>query len=225
MTLPITHGRVYLAPMVQGSELAFRMLVRKYNDVNSGHDGRMICYSPMLRAKQVLEAHRYWNERQQTYDPREISFKELHEDAQLCLMDTRSDKDDAAHLVVQICGPCPVECKAATLALLELQQATPVAGIDFNLGCPQVCASRGGFGAFLAEESPDVAIACVKAIRDAIEEHHSTISCSSYVGEESSSPRKQRTRPRLSCKIRLQDTYATTRTWRNDCKMRLVASY
>jgi hypothetical protein len=47
--------KVILAPMVRGSELAFRTMIRRY--------GVTHCFSPMLRAAEVVKAFQIWKER------------------------------------------------------------------------------------------------------------------------------------------------------------------
>eukprot|EP00978_Attheya_sp_CCMP212_P001054 scaffold2161_cov57-Attheya_sp.AAC.2 len=163
---------VYLAPMVRGSELAFRMLARKH--------GVSQCYSPMIRAKDVLNAYNHWK------DGTNVST--LNEEAKMCFYDTCSQDRP---LVVQICGRCPEQIESATKALIEIYEhrGNPLDGIDLNLGCPQECADVGRFGAFLAEREPDVAIECIKAMRRAIDDTHID----------------SKSKPLLSAKIRLLD--------------------
>ena len=154
---------VYLAPMVRGSELAMRMLARKH--------GASVCYSPMIRAQNVLEAHRHFLDGTPPSGPG-------REDVYLCLLDTCPEDSG---LVVQMCGDQPGQLASATEALLDMfsvddggggigaARASSLGGIDLNLGCPQKCAKEGGFGAFLAETRPDDAIECVRAMRRAID--------------------------------------------------------
>lgn len=168
--------------MVRGSELAFRALARA--------NGVRQCYSPMLRADQVLIAYERWKNKE--------SLLITHEDGQLFVWDSCADD---AGLVVQLCGRDPSVLAAATTAVLDLFERhhhNSVQGIDLNLGCPQVCAERGGFGAFLAQNDPDLAVQCVQTMRNALDQ---------YVKDASTSPLPP---PRLSCKIRLlEDDEAT----------------
>jgi tRNA-dihydrouridine synthase 1 len=186
--------KVFLAPMVRGTELAFRNVVRKY--------GVRTCYSPMLRASEVIRAYNdVWRkEQQEISDNDNVSSSRVysHEDGMLLLTDILTDNQP---LVVQLCGNCPKTLADATIVLLELQDhkntTNTISGVDLNLGCPQKCASEGGFGAFLAEEHPDLAIQCVAAMRKAIDDCQPTLL-------------KSKPPPRLSCKIRLLDDDTAT---------------
>jgi tRNA-dihydrouridine synthase len=171
------NEKLILAPMVRGSELAFRMLIRQ-------HGGLSLCYSPMLRASEVVKAHDLWKQQK--------SSEVNHEDGKLLLTDSATNDRP---LVVQLCGSSPQELYTATRAVLEIfdeVHKNPLNGIDLNLGCPQKCAHDGGFGAFLAEER---AMECVAAMQRAIDDGY----CGS--GNE---------RPWLSCKIRLLDSTVQT---------------
>ncbi|CAB9523629.1 dihydrouridine(20a/20b) synthase [Seminavis robusta] len=189
----IDPSRVLLAPMVRGSELAFRQLVRQY--------GVTVCYSPMLRAAEIIKAYDYYksktSKKRQDIDKEEDQEEEvvLHEDGWLLLNDILVDPHP---VVVQLCGNSPSNLQQATQVLLELNQhhGCQIVGIDLNLGCPQDCAKRGGFGAFLAEDNPQKACECVSAMRETIQQYTST-TCNT-------------TRPRLSCKIRLQQDSVQT---------------
>lgn len=131
---------VVLAPMVRGSELAFRMWLR------SIYPG-LLCYTPMLRARHII-----------------ASATSPHEDAHLFRHDIGNDDEDPRQLVVQICGSSPTELYQAASMILD--KITPAA-LDLNLGCPQSCAREAEFGAFMSEAS---AVASLRAMRRAIEE-------------------------------------------------------
>jgi len=68
------------------------------------------------------------------------------------------------------------------------------------LGCPQECASRENFGAFLVERNEDGAVDCIRAMRDAIDDYMYCV-----VGDHNRSDltHRQWPRPRLSAKMRL----------------------
>jgi tRNA-dihydrouridine synthase 1 len=204
------HGKVFLAPMVRGSELAFRQIVRR--------NGVQTCYSPMLRADEVVKAFHIWNAAQKSQEATEIKTPEFdgtvppgitHEDGILLVTDILPDP---APVVVQLCGNDPELLQEATKALLNLHYANSnscfLEGIDYNLGCPQKCALTGHFGAFLAEKNPEMAIACVAAMRKTMDETHDTekAKISSQESPPSVGNIVIKSRPRLSCKIRLLDT-------------------
>ena len=133
----MSNDDVVLAPMVMGSELAFRMAVRKY--------GVKTCYTPMLRADKVLEAyHRFQNSDTSNKD-KKISLDGLHEDGFLFLFD--SCPEDSP-LVVQLCGNSPQLLYDASYAVQDYFKkvhGNQIQGIDLNLGCPQSCAKDGLF--------------------------------------------------------------------------------
>jgi len=103
-----------LAPMVEQSELAFRMLSREF--------GSELCYTPMWHAGIFARDKKYRNDAIET-----------------------APKDRP--LLFQFCANDP-ETFADACALAEPH----CDGVDLNLGCPQVIAHRGHYGAFLMEE-------------------------------------------------------------------------
>ena len=48
----LKKSKYFLAPMVDQSELAFRILLRKY--------GAQVCYSPMMHSRIMLEDNKYY---------------------------------------------------------------------------------------------------------------------------------------------------------------------
>eukprot|EP00980_Cylindrotheca_fusiformis_P018265 scaffold5939_cov111-Cylindrotheca_fusiformis.AAC.4 len=196
---------IVLAPMVRGSELAFRQMVRSY--------GVQHCYSPMLRSEEVVKAYNIWKQGKNDntsdlQDPTPVCLKKhfssihMHEDGILLFTDI-CNPSECGRLTVQLCGSCPDTLFKATRALIELffssfdleSSSKELYGIDLNLGCPQKCAKDGGYGAFLAETRPELAIRCIQAMRRAIDSFRS----------HGSRTTMEELLPFLSAKIRLQD--------------------
>ena len=65
-------------------------------------------------------------------------------------------------LVVQLGGSNPEDLAAAAAFA-----APHCDGVELNVGCPQRCARRGGYGAFLMD-NPDLLVRCVKAMAQAV---------------------------------------------------------
>lgn len=139
---------VAVAPMVLGSELTYRMLLRARGLAT-------LCYTPMMRAEKVIEA----------YNGGGMSS---HEESYLFLED--SCKEDTP-LIVQLCGNDPDILYQATVAVVQQytkKHHNTIFGVDLNLGCPQKCAKEGFFGVYLAKKDPDRAIKCVRAMKAAL---------------------------------------------------------
>jgi len=219
--------KVVLAPMVGGSELAFRTMIRRY--------GVRHCYSPMLRATEVVKAYQILRDFRANevgaIDLDSDPFKRVsHEDGILLLTDIcgknlfktgegthAQSSTNEGILTVQLCGCCPETLYSATQILMELQRTENIQlyGLDLNLGCPQKCAQDGCFGAFLAENHPELALQCITAMRCAIDSFEDTYTSSS----SSSISLSGFDLPRLSCKIRLLETDEETISFAKNLQM------
>jgi tRNA-dihydrouridine synthase len=115
--------------MVRGSELAFRQFVRREGAVS-----KFSCYSPMLRAAEVVRAYNKVVREDISGKCKgncstHPSYDNLHEDGKLLLTDIMRDTDP---LVVQLCGHDPFILSQAVRILC---QVTPhLHGVDLNLG-------------------------------------------------------------------------------------------
>ena len=85
-----------------------------------------MCYTPMFNSSKMVHDKRYMSE---------------------TLTDLAGFGDGDRPLFVQICGHKPNEMLVAAKAVEHVADA-----IDINLGCPQVIARRGRYGAFLLQE-------------------------------------------------------------------------
>lgn len=73
---------------------------------------------------------------------------------------------DSGPLLVQFCGRDPAAFARAARLAMDLGAA----GVDLNLGCPQLRAKEGGYGAYLADEA-ELCEAMVRAARAAVDDH------------------------------------------------------
>jgi tRNA-dihydrouridine synthase 1 len=153
------HGRAFyesigspkyiIAPMVDQSEFAWRMLTRSFlpPDLRSS----ILAYSPMLHAKLFADTPKY---RAQHFEPLKPPL-------------TMADPPDPEHfnvmaegdmyldgnpefdrpLFVQFCANDPDVFFNAAKIVQPYCDA-----VDLNLGCPQGIAKRGNYGAFLQED-------------------------------------------------------------------------
>ena len=100
---------IILAPMVRGSERAFRELVRRH--------GVHHCYSPMLRAAAVVQAYEnVWKDcgggggARNDYDDNALLVRLSHDDGCFVISDLCRTDDEKGRLTVQLCGCQPNDC-------------------------------------------------------------------------------------------------------------------
>ena len=124
------------SPMVDQSERAFRTLCRRH--------GAHVCYTPMLHA--TAFAH-------------DVSaYRAKHVDW------TRGRHSDGGPLFVQLGGSSADDLIAAAQAI-DAASDGAVDAICLNLGCPEACARKGRYGAFMmgSAEGEAAALATVAA--------------------------------------------------------------
>ncbi|KAI9782159.1 MAG: hypothetical protein M1816_001993 [Peltula sp. TS41687] len=150
--------RMILAPMVDQSEFAWRMLTRSYlvpgGRPPSAASTTLLAYTPMFHARMFRETAKY---REQCFQPtgtqQEVSSLSSSAQEQHNRAFSRSpfylDGNPLLDrpLVVQFCANDPDDLLAAAKHVEPFCDA-----VDLNLGCPQGIAKKGRYGAFLQDD-------------------------------------------------------------------------
>ena len=120
--------RYISAPMVEQSELAFRLLTRRH--------GADLAYTQMIHARNFMIDPKYRADCIDWLDYSSVT-KEREEEAR------RLDRP----LIIQFAGDDPTILVEAAKHVHEIASA-----VDLNLGCPQKIAKRGNYGAYLLND-------------------------------------------------------------------------
>ncbi|KAJ5038445.1 uncharacterized protein L3040_007305 [Drepanopeziza brunnea f. sp. 'multigermtubi'] len=159
------HGRAFyesigspkfvLAPMVDQSEFAWRMLSRSFIPGDRQRD--LLAYTPMLHARLFCETPKF---RDAHFQPLRTSLvscgggdgadegEQQQEEVEGKEKKTFLDGNPADRpLFVQFCANNPDELLKAATYVAPFCDA-----VDLNLGCPQGIARKGRYGAFLQED-------------------------------------------------------------------------
>lgn len=128
----LSAGSPYVcAPMVLQSELAFRMMARKH--------GAGVCYSPMLPVKAFLACP--------ASSPPGARILNAETGGPGTQDDYFTTCEGDRPVFAQLGGSDVDEVLAAALLVQDRVDA-----VDLNFGCPQRCAHRDGYGAFLMDD-------------------------------------------------------------------------
>ncbi|KAJ5578729.1 tRNA-dihydrouridine(16/17) synthase [Penicillium hispanicum] len=135
----IGSPKYIVAPMVDRSEFAWRMLTRSFMPTDETRP--ILAYSPMYHARIFGEQPRM---RVQSFQPTREAVGETKNKDELFL--DGNPKFDRP-LFVQFCANDPNEFLEAARHVEPYCDA-----VDLNLGCPQGIARKGHYGAFLQED-------------------------------------------------------------------------
>ncbi|KAF2972190.1 hypothetical protein GQX73_g1467 [Xylaria multiplex] len=144
------HGRAFyeslgspkfvVAPMVDQSEFAWRMLTRSF--LTPQENAKLLAYTPMFHARMFVETPKYRDAHfQATRQP--VGTPEA--DPTSPFLDGNPGLDRP--LFVQFCANDPEHLLESAKMVAPYCDA-----VDLNLGCPQGIARKGHYGAFLQED-------------------------------------------------------------------------
>ncbi|ESZ97671.1 hypothetical protein SBOR_1953 [Sclerotinia borealis F-4128] len=149
------HGRAFyqsigspkfvLAPMVDQSEFAWRMLSRSFMSPESNKS--LLAYTPMLHARMFSETPKF---RDAHFQPLKSSLvSQLNSPSLTCSDELFLDGNPGIDrpLFVQFCANDEKDLLESAKYVAPFCDA-----VDLNLGCPQGIARRGKYGAFLQED-------------------------------------------------------------------------
>ncbi|PTB64286.1 tRNA-dihydrouridine synthase C [Trichoderma citrinoviride] len=133
----IGSPRYIVAPMVDQSEFAWRMLTRSF--LLPSEQSKLLAYTPMLHARLFSQDEKYRRAHFQAVRPG------ASDDSKEPWLDGNPNLDRP--LFVQFCANDPEALLAAAKHVVPYCDA-----VDLNLGCPQGIARKGHYGAFLQED-------------------------------------------------------------------------
>ncbi|KAH8880722.1 FMN-linked oxidoreductase [Thozetella sp. PMI_491] len=139
----IGSPKFIIAPMVDQSEFAWRMLSRSFMPEDQRRS--ILAYSPMMHARHFSESQKY---RDKNFQPTKEPLR--GPDAKTTTPYTSFLDGNPAidrPLFVQFCANEPSYLLAAAKLVAPFCDA-----VDLNLGCPQGIARKGHYGAFLQED-------------------------------------------------------------------------
>ncbi|KAF2873949.1 hypothetical protein BDV95DRAFT_675445 [Massariosphaeria phaeospora] len=143
----IGSPKIVLAPMVEQSEFAWRLLSRSF--LPPPARSSLLAYSPMFHSKMFGENPKYRDSHFQPLKTPIASPPDAYHTSQLSEADSYLDGHPEMDrpLTVQFCSNDPDEFLNAAKHVAPFCDA-----VDLNLGCPQGIARRGNYGAFLQED-------------------------------------------------------------------------
>ncbi|KAJ9638397.1 tRNA dihydrouridine synthase [Coniosporium tulheliwenetii] len=143
----IGSPKLILAPMVEQSEFAWRMLTRSFMSPSTSKN--LLAYTPMFHSRMFTDTPKYRESHFQPLKTTLPSPPDAYHAAQYNNADMYLDGNPAIDrpLFVQFCSNSPEDLLQAAHHVAPFCDA-----VDLNLGCPQGIARRGHYGAFLQED-------------------------------------------------------------------------
>lgn len=135
----IGSPKIVLAPMVDRSEFAWRMLTRSFLEPEAR---KIIAYSPMLHSRLFKQTAKF---RDSCFQPTRDSLVSPSPSSSKPWLDGNPETDRP--LFVQFCSNDPEDFLDSARYVAPYCDA-----VDLNLGCPQGIARSGHYGAFLQED-------------------------------------------------------------------------
>lgn len=136
----IGSPKMVLAPMVDRSEFAWRLLTRSFLEPEASKT--LLAYSPMLHSRLFSETAKF---RDACFQPTRDSLVSHNVSSSMPWLDGNPKIDRP--LFVQFCANDPDNLLDAARYVAPYCDA-----VDLNLGCPQGIARSGHYGAFLQED-------------------------------------------------------------------------
>ncbi|KAH7066604.1 hypothetical protein BKA63DRAFT_123877 [Paraphoma chrysanthemicola] len=167
------HGRAFyesigspklvLAPMVEQSEFAWRLLSRSF--LPSDEQKSLLAYTPMFHSKMFGEKSNYRDAHFQPLKSTIPSPPDTYHTSQVSEGERHLDGNPAFDrpLTVQFCSNDPDDLLRAAQHVAPFCDA-----VDLNLGCPQGIAKRGKYGAFL-QEDPSLIARMIRKLHDELD--------------------------------------------------------
>ncbi|EON62248.1 hypothetical protein W97_01469 [Coniosporium apollinis CBS 100218] len=143
----IGSPKLILAPMVEQSEFAWRMLTRSFMSPSTSKN--LLAYTPMFHSRMFTDTPKYRESHFQPLKTTLPSPPDTYHASQYTDADMYLDGNPAIDrpLFVQFCSNSPEDLLQAAHHVAPFCDA-----VDLNLGCPQGIARRGHYGAFLQED-------------------------------------------------------------------------